>query len=88
MKKYLLGILTLFIINFGSRFIWYYGLDKNNMTLVDRGFYLSNIVQGTPVIEIITGRCRSDDKEGNRRTFFECNKVQIFLSDSLYGDKQ
>lgn len=87
MKKFALGMLIMFNLNFVCRLSWYVGLDTDNTKLVDIGFYLSNIIQGTPVIEVITGRCRPDKYDGNRRTYFECNKVQIKISDLIYGDK-
>lgn len=73
------------LINMFARYTWYHGLDTDSVELVDRGFYISEIVEGTAVIEVITGRCREDTLKSNRRTYFDCNKLQIYVSDLLYG---
>lgn len=39
--------------------------------------------------DTFSGRCTNDDRRGiPRRQYFECNKLEIFISDLIYGEKE
>jgi hypothetical protein len=81
MKNYLLGFFTFFCLNVTTHYLWVKHLDLNNDCLASFYYNLNAKLDGTGVVHVITGRCKTK----KQIEYFDCSKVQIFLSNLIYG---
>lgn len=86
MKHFFLGLFTMYVVQVALNFGWHNALDNAK----DGKLYFRAIetLQGSPLVDVFTSRCTKDTMRGDimRRDYFTCNKVQIFVSDIIYGE--
>jgi hypothetical protein len=87
MKKFLLGILSIYVLQTALTFGWHYGIDNDRKDLTSISFRTLEILKGTPIVDVLTSRCTKDmGRKTTRREWFNCNGVQVFFSDLIYGE--
>lgn len=92
MKKFLFGCLMgsflVLTVNFTANLMFHVGLDNDNEKMTDYSMYIGNLLDGSATVNVLTKRCTLDEgRHGTRREYFNCNKVQIFFSDLINGEK-
>ncbi len=88
MKNYLLGIITVLVLQFAINFSWHYGIDNEYENMTSNSFKALEVLKGTPLVDVVTERCTN--RMGKRmrvREWFQCNSVQIFFSDLMFGEQ-
>lgn len=97
MKQFLLGVLSVILVQGALNFTEYYFLDrdtKENMEVYDSihsvTFHTLEYLKLTPLVHVTSGRCKKDlwsvDRQMTSRQWFGCNAVQNTLSDLIYGE--
>lgn len=89
MKKFILGILfTITFLAIVNTLNLYY-LDTRNNELESLTSKVSSTLNSTPISQVLTGRCTlSYVYENKRREWFGCNKIEIYISDLMFGEFQ
>lgn len=85
MKKFVLAIICVLCILHINSYLYIIALDNDHDTNVYSS--IEHYVKGDYIVELLTKRCTKDDRIGKeRRSYFQCGKVRIKISDMLFGE--
>jgi hypothetical protein len=94
MKKFLLGVLSVILVQSVLNVVNLKALDSNDDDLERITKKVLHSMDGTSVAFTFTARCTRDlmgkiqkqSQSVERREWFECNNFQISVSDLIYGE--
>lgn len=86
MKKFMLGVLSVFLVQTTINYFYYEAIDKDKDT--DLMFDVLEASRGSGVVHVLTERCTKEvGRSGkSRREYFKCNNLQNLASDIIYGE--